>query len=177
MAQDNAFVNGETGLAHRTRLIANADDAETRLNSLESGTYGGIYAESEAGTVTLTNQFTFYQYTQFEGNFSSSNMTPDYTNDEITIDSDGDYYISCTLDQDCTQSETYSWKIFNNGTAITGLVTQAAQGTVSRVPVAISGIVTLSDTDVLDLRLSCISAAGTTGRARNVQLNVIKVGA
>ena len=51
MAQDNAFADGETGLAIRTRHIANADDAELRIAALEGqgdAKHLGVFADLTA---------------------------------------------------------------------------------------------------------------------------------
>ena len=114
--------------------------------------YGSISVDEGASAQTLTNAGQYYSVTQFAVNGLSSGMTPDHTNDRITVTNAGVYEVSCVMSFSGTASTIYDMAIYVDGSINTTLTIQRDIGTGNTVgAAAISGLVSLTAGQVLTL--------------------------
>lgn len=120
--------------------------------------YGEIKVESNATTTTFGGSSTDFsnksQVTIFDTNGSSSGTTPDHTNDHITINNAGVYFVTVpSISFSGGISDTYSYAIFkNNGATQLTARTTRKLGTGGDVGAAANGgIVSLSATDTVEV--------------------------
>jgi hypothetical protein len=81
--------------------------------------YGEIFANNVSGTVTITSsgKSNRVQIDTFDSNgLSNGNITPDYTNDHITIGVDGHYMLTCSISCENTPglAATYGFSAYKN---------------------------------------------------------------
>jgi len=74
-----------------------------------SGVFGEIYASDVSDTITITSsgQANKVQVTSFSVNGQSSNMTPDHTNDHLTISVAGKYLATLSVSLSSTGGTAY----------------------------------------------------------------------
>ena len=116
---------------------------------------GGIsvYGNTNSTSISVLNDW--YQVTNFDTNeVSSGDVTPDHTNDHLTIGADGNYRISFNASFSGQASSAYEVAVFkNNGaTLIDSIATERKLGAGGDIGViAASGIVSLSENDTIEL--------------------------
>lgn len=142
--------------------------------------YGEIWAENESGNITLTDQTTWYQYNQFEANGNSRGVTPDYTNDHLTIATPGIYKCCANIMFEGTQDEEYEWEIQCNNGAVRHFQAHTGHKIVTtstwQVASGITAFLSLNASDTVELWVRCTTAAGTFIRGRDVNMNVHLIG-
>lgn len=99
-------------LADNTNGDISAQDMRDVLVSVH-GVYGAIYAENGSTAQTGISD-TAAKMTGFSANGISSGTTPDYTNNQITLGSDGIYLVFLQVSFTGTASKTFECQIRNN---------------------------------------------------------------
>lgn len=101
-------------------MKGNYTDYRTLINR---DIYGGLSIHDNAVATALAQQDVWYQLTIFDTNNDSNGCTPDHTNDHITINIDGEYYIGCAFSCESAQSNAYEFHVSknNNGGHITNM--------------------------------------------------------
>jgi len=148
--------------------------------SAGSQSYGAIYNYTlgGAGAQTLTDASTWYQISAFSANGVSSGVTPDHTNDHITIATTGVYQVSFNISFSGTLSETFevsAWK--NDGaTQMLDVAVVRKLGTGGDVGSAAAGsIVSLAATNTVELWAQCTSGAAKDINPHAVSLSVHRI--
>jgi len=144
-----------------------------------SGTeYASIYETGGSTALTCTVQNTWYQVVSFSTNGLSSGVTPDHTNDHITIDATGNYRVEITVSFGGSGSSTFevsAWK--NNGaTQLFPCVLERKLGTGGDVGAAPAmGDITLTATDTVEMWVRCTDGASKNFTPSNYVLTVTRL--
>jgi hypothetical protein len=102
-----------TELGYLDGVISNI---QPQLDSKTPKGYGGLSVNGNATNLALAAQDTWYQYTYFDTNDPSLGMTPDHTNDHITIGTTGVYLVVGSASFSGSATTTFEGQIFiNNG--------------------------------------------------------------
>jgi hypothetical protein len=125
--------------------------------------YGEISVEGNGSGLTLTDQNTWYQVTDFDTNGVSNGATPDHTNDHITIGTTGTYVVSLTGNLEMNAAGVFEYQISknNNGTALR-VHEYEPSATAKQGPFAITTLLTLSQNDTIEVWVRCTSVANRT---------------
>jgi len=124
--------------------------------------YGEIYTFENTGSTSLSTQNVWYQFLGFNNDGISKGITPDYTNDHITIDTTGNYKIhtSYTVASPATNKD-YEFQVKkNNGTGSFENIIQG-QGTTTVNDDhmgSLSGLISLTAGDTVELWARCTTA-------------------
>ena len=157
-----------------TAYYCSAPDTWTII-SLRSA-YGQLYEDSGGTVISITTGGTFYQWVSSTAGVS--NLTTLSTdNDNITIDAGGDgvYLIAFQVSFEGNANVVYHWSVFVEGAERSEVNSERKiaandQGSQSGI-----GLVALSATDVVDLRVT--STTNTkTATVKHVQLVVRRIG-
>jgi hypothetical protein len=143
--------------------------------------YGEISVTDNSNATTITLANTFYQVTVFDTNGPSNDTTPDHTNDHIEIDHDGIYLVTMSasiLTEGAGTGDDYEGVIHkNNGaTELENLHFHRALsgGGGDLGSVSISGIVSLSDGDTVELWIQ--NTTGTDNLIfEDITLSVVEI--
>lgn len=138
--------------------------------------YGQLYENSGGTVINITTGGTFYQWVSSTAGLSSL-TTPAVDTDNITIDAGGGglYSIAFQVSYEGNGNEIYHWAVFVEGAERTEVSSERKiaandQGSQSGV-----GLVALSATDVVDLRVT--STTNTkTATVKHVQLVITRIG-
>jgi len=128
---------------------------------------------------TFTDQNTYYQLTQFTANGPENGVTADHTNDHITILHTGYYMITGSLSFSGSNTSTYEVQIeVNNGaTSKTNVRGNRVIGTGSDVgSMSLSGIVSLTAGDTLELWGRCTSSANKDFDMTEGTISIVYIG-
>jgi hypothetical protein len=123
------------------------------------GVYGGIYvSDGAAAQGSIDTSYT--KITGFAGDAASSDTTPDHTADTITIGVTGIYFVMANLSFSGTASVTFSVALYSQGVEqdIHFARTISTGGDVGAA--GLSGLISLTAADVLDLRIKASSGSG-----------------
>ena len=120
-----------------TTWVANTTQATAvRMNNIEDQieaidkvvdtggmTYGTIHQSQNATATVITSSGSAEQYTQFTQNGSSNNMTPDASNNQLTIDDSGVYFIMSTITAESVGGGAIkvSFNVYKNATTVQSL--------------------------------------------------------
>ena len=143
--------------------------------------YAGISAENQGTIISLPTQSVFVQYDQFDTDDPSLNTTPDSASNNITVDVDGDYLVTMSVDFQAQIStpNDYEWEAqLNNGA--TRLFNVHGEATTPGAPDTYvstggAGIVSLSAGDTVEVWVRCTTSNGQGVRGRNASLSIVKV--
>jgi len=142
--------------------------------------YGEIYTKDNADTTTL-NSAAKVQITDFDANGQSSNMTPDHTNDRITISKDGKYLvtISVAVKNSAGASHQIHIELYKNNGAtafdnVHGHRNLAAGTDVGSI--TLSGIISVSKDDTIELWADTDSGTDKDVTFQDVTVSIIQVG-
>jgi hypothetical protein len=142
--------------------------------------YGEIYVKGNSTPLALTTQNTWYQFVGFDTDGLSKNTTPDHTNDHIRIDEDGKYLVSASIYGDIAAANTdkIEFQIYkNNGNAgFDNLFQPSSRLWGNGFPVSLSGLVTLTALDTVELWARNVSDSGENLIIENAVLSVLQVG-
>jgi len=142
--------------------------------------YGEIYAQDTTGTISVSNAG-WTQVTNFAANGSFQHATPDHTNDHITIDEDGIYFvcISATVENSAGVGHIVELSAFKNN-GVTELPNIHAHRTLpvgtDRGSMSLSGLADLGINDTLELWAQSSSATARNITVSDVNLTAIKMG-
>ena len=150
--------DGGTGHVLQTNGAGVLSFTAIAAGSSPSTGYGSIYADSNATTTTFSGASTDWtnkvQVTVFDTNgASSSGVTPDHTNDHVTVSNAGPYLLHASISFSGGSSDTLSFAFFkNNGATQLGNRTTRKLGTGGDVGACdISAAVDLSASDTVEL--------------------------
>jgi hypothetical protein len=137
--------------------------AEVKSDLSLGADYGEISVEGNGSGLTLTDQNTWYQVTDFDTNGVSNGATPDHTNDHITIGTTGTYVVSLTGNLEMNAAGVFEYQISknNNGTALR-VHEYEPSATAKQGPFAITTLLTLSQNDTIEVWVRCTSVANRT---------------
>jgi hypothetical protein len=122
--------------------------------------YAEIYANNASSTITITGsgQANKVQITSFDSNGASNNMTPDHTNDHITVTKAGHYLCTVSLHIESAGgggSDTFGFSVYKNngGTEFSNCHghRKLAGGGGDVGSVSLSGIIDLAVNDTIEL--------------------------
>ena len=143
--------------------------------------YGEIYVAENTNETTITALNVFVQITDFDTNGVSNLMTPDHTNDHITVTKTGDYKASVTicLDSAGGAAAVFHIELFiNNGaTAFPNVNCSLMVSGIASEEVAatLSGIVSLTANDTVEVWIK--NASNTENIiVEDITLSLIQVG-
>jgi len=141
--------------------------------------YGEIAVYESATPVTL-NSAAKVQVTDFDTNGPSQRMTPDHTNDHITVDYAGDYLCTTSIafQNSAGQPHVVDITLYkNNGdTAFENLHGTRTLGAGSEVgSMSISGIVTLAATDTIEMWATTSVAGNRDVTFQDVTMSLVKI--
>lgn len=138
--------------------------------------YGQIYTDAGAGSQTLSNG-SFTLLNQFDSNGqSSSEVTPDASNNKITVTNTGIYFVSFSLSFSGTGSVEWEGHVYWNNTVIPQCAFKRKLGTSGDIgTVATQGIVdvTVGSTD-FDVRVEPDGASKDIAVAK-ASLNIFRI--
>jgi len=141
--------------------------------------YGEIYTSGNSTVTVATDQNTWYQFLHFDVDGISQGMTPDHTNDHITVLEAGDYKIEATVSfSSDTGNTTYEIQVAkNNGaTGFSNIHLERKLGSGGDIGAAqCGGMVTLAANDTIELWIQCTSAAATNPTIRDANLNITRL--
>ncbi len=178
-----------TAVATGDELLINdvsdtTDDANgtaKKITYADLHAYGEITAEGNSTALTISSASTDWsnavQVTTFGQNGASDNTTPDHTNDHITIDVTGVYFVKAEMSFSGGSSDTYSFALYkNNKATILGVRTTRALGTGGDVGSAsISTVVSLTATDTVEVWIQN-ETVGADATVQDASLSVFRVG-
>tara|TARA_Y100000310_G_scaffold221989_1_gene223639 strand:- start:1317 stop:1862 length:546 start_codon:yes stop_codon:yes gene_type:complete len=124
--------------------------------------YGEVSVKDNATATSLTTQSTWYQFVSFDTNGASEGVTPDHTNDHLTIATAGTYEISANVSFLGSSNSDFELAVYkNNGASLVGnAIGKRAIGTGGDIgQFALSGLGALSATDTLELWVRCTDGA------------------
>lgn len=143
--------------------------------------YGGISVKDNADTLTL-NSAAIVQVTDFDTNDPSNNTTSDHTNDHITINVAGDYFVfaSMHVNNNAAQSHIIDISLFKNNGTIEFVNVHAHRnltgglGDVGAIPMG--GLITVSVSDTLEVWATTNAAGDRSVTISDITLSIIQVG-
>lgn len=151
-----------TGILYAGTLDKDADDV-----------YGELYAHTNATSQTLTLASTYYlaDYPDEIGN--TNNVT--VSGNRITVLRSGLYEVRSAITFSGTASATFEMAVFTNATECENIQGRRKLGTGGDIgSLAISGLLSLSSNDVVDVRYSSSSGAGNALTVAYGNFNLIK---
>lgn len=167
---DNKLINltEETSPAATDLLYLTVDptgtpgDRKASIENLTSASkaYGEIYVEGNVVEEEISGSSVDFsnavQVSGWDTNGDSFNSTPDHTNDHITADIAGEYFISLTASFNGGTNDTYSFGIFanNKDTQLLPRVTRKVSST-DVGAIACAGIASLAVNDTVELWVQC----------------------
>ena len=159
---------------------AGLDTVTFETTGAGGGIFGGISAEGNATSTTLTVQNTYIQVTVFDTDDPSNGTTPDNTTDDITIATAGTYLIGCHISYQIADSgEEYEFEIRRNN-GVTGFLN--VHGSLEHSnssdthTMTINGLTTLAASDTIELFVRCVTTGSTSITCEDVALTVGRVG-
>ncbi|KPJ87110.1 MAG: hypothetical protein AMJ53_18610 [Gammaproteobacteria bacterium SG8_11] len=142
--------------------------------------YGGISVVGNAVETAIAVAGTAVQVTIFDTNMAAANMTPDHTNDHVTVDIAGDYLIvvSATINSVAGADSRFEMTVQkNNGAAAVGALhvdRNIGGGASAAGSVSMSGIATLAANDTVEVWIE--NESNTQNYvAEDVTLNLVRV--
>ena len=143
-------------------------------------TYGEIYAKDSAVDLTL-NSAAKVQVTSFTVNGLSNNMTPDHTNDHITVSTAGVYMcnVSTSVSNQAAQAHILDLSVYkNNGATEFANVHshRGLDGGSESGSITMSGLITLAASDTIELWATTNSGVNRDVRFEDITLSLMKVG-
>jgi len=148
----------------------------------ESGLcFAEIYVKDNAVATTL-NSAAKVQVTIFNTNGASNNMTPDYTNDHITVTKAGMYLctISCALVNVAAQAHIVELLLYkNNGTTAFNNIhahRNLSGGGGDKGSISLSGIIDLAVNDTIELWANTDAAANRDVIFEDVTFSLVQIG-
>jgi hypothetical protein len=177
------------GIAYHLDVLTSGTVVTTKQHSpIFSGEGSGfvfaeISAHVNAVVTALPAQDTDYQITVFDTNGPSNNMTPDHTNDHITVDYAGKYLcmISVSFRANQSQADNFTFHVSknNNDAEFENLHSDRTTGTLQSFGSAsLSGILDLAVDDTIELWVQRTTGGGASRDivVKNVTLSLIQIG-
>jgi hypothetical protein len=153
---------------------------QTQLNAKTPKGYGGLSVNGNTTNTALAAQDTWYQYTYFDTNDPSSGMTPDHTNDHITIGTTGVYLVVGSASFSGSATTTFEAQIFINNGA-TGFPNAhferklGAGGDIGAA--ALDGIINLTSGDTVELWIQRTDGGGVSKNflGRDITISLVRL--
>lgn len=161
-------------LADNSSGDISAQDVRDVVVSLH-GVYGEMYVTGGASAQSLDT--TPAQLTGFAANGNSSGTTPDHTNDQITVGTDGVYLVHGQFSAIGETGTTYELELRSNGSLVPGIRCKftASMTVGDHVSASFIGLVTLAADDVLSVYGESDDAGGANLTLVEAQLVVHRV--
>jgi parallel beta-helix repeat protein len=180
--QLNATSPTPTGASVRGNVFAAGVSFTIEANSIgyDGPAYGEIYVQDNASTVTL-NSAAKVQVTDFDSNGQSNNLTPDHTNDHITVLYDGIYMcmVSVSVDNDASQAHKIELSVYKNNGATEFPNVHAHRnlsgGSGDQGSITMSGLISLTAGDTIELWADTDSASDRAVTFSDVTLTLTGV--
>lgn len=146
--------------------------AEAQVQILLDGAYGGIEMEDNATTQATTSTPT--QLINFDRDSVSSNCTPAFGSNQITIDVAGDYLVNFSCSFVAASAADYTMHVRKNGTTEIGVPLFHQTSTTDPDVVACHFIATLAATDTLQVWVESVDSETLT--CTHASLSAVRVG-
>jgi hypothetical protein len=155
-------------------------NVQAQLDTKTPKGYGGLSVNGNTNNLALAAQDTWYQYPYFDTNDPSLGMTPDHTNDHITVGTTGVYFVSIDASFSGSVVTTFEVQMFiNNGaTGFPNVHFERKIGTGGDIGAApASGIVSLTSGDTVELWVERTDGGGTSKNflGRDVTISLIRL--
>lgn len=148
------------------------------LTVLAVAPYAEMYIHDNANPETLTLQNTWYKVTDTWTADDLYGFSADIPNAQLICHAQGIYHVTTQINFQATPNASFQFAIFLNGVEQVDLAAHSIMRGVSQtISVPILGVVALIPGDILDLRVQCVSAAGTTVTVIHVNLTLHAIGA
>ena len=135
--------------------------------------FGEIYLTGLTAQQAVSLTPTFSKITAWDSNGEGSGTTPDHTSDDITITTAGKYLVVLSMaivSVGAGKSFTgFQFAIFNNASQVARQISQTT------ATVALSMILNLAASDVLDVRVTALGDTATL-EVREANLSIVLVG-
>lgn len=162
-------------------LAIKGDDGSERvfITDIENS-YAGMYLTNNSDALSLTTQNQWYQLVEFDTNgLYTSQLTPDHTNDHITVNANGVYRVSGNFSFSGSGSSTMEIQIKkNNGaTSFDNLILRrmlGASGDVGSASLG-PGYVSLTATDTVEVWCRCTDGASKSITVVHAVLTIERV--
>ena len=139
--------------------------------------YAGISAAENVTAQSIANGATYIKIINYDTNEPSLNITPDFTNGQMTVLSDGNYSIdgSFSFSADTGNLETF-FSLFIGGVEQNNIHFTRKIGVGGDVGNAsLTGIVALSNGDIIDVRARHDNGSAVDFTFPYMNLNILKV--
>lgn len=163
------------------RIDQNENDiAAIKVRMTAQETHGGISVNGNTSNLATAAQDTWYQYPYFNTNNASSGMTPDHTNNHITVGTTGTYLALFSASFSGSVSTDFEMQVFiNNGD--TGFNNAhferkiSASGDIGAA--GGTGLISLTAGDTVELWVERTDGAGASKNflGRDVTLTLVRV--
>jgi hypothetical protein len=178
---DTAVRLGDSSAGAPTNYTAFEADGDILFVGGAGLQYGCVNYHGAGVNTTCTVQNTWYQITAFDNNSQSNgDVTPDHTNDHITVGKAGDYQIFIGIGgASTTAGNTFEVQVqLNNGaTPLTALTVHETYGTANRVRTgSMLCFAPLSANDTVEAWVRCTSGANKVFTTDHIVLNVEQAG-
>ena len=146
----------------------------------EKSTYGEIYVKNNTTNTTL-NSAAHVQVTVFDTNGRSNRMTPDHTNDHITVDNSGIYLciVSLAMDNIAAQAHEVTIDVFkNNGATVFANLHSNHHldgGAGDTSSLTISGLIFCDAADTIELWADTTTASDRAVNFEDITMSLIKM--
>ncbi len=159
-----------TGITYRCR-VADAWEAVATPSA-----FGHLYEDSAGTVITLTTGGTFYQWVSSVAG-DSNLVTLSTANDNMTIDTAGGstYLVQFQVSLIGSAAEIYHWAVFVDNTEQIHIGSERKVSATDYGSQSATGLVVLSDSEVVDLRVSATSNS-KTATVKHAQLIVTRIG-
>ena len=141
--------------------------------------FAEIEVHENVSAITLTTQNVYQQVADFTENGQSAGVTPDHTNDHITVVDGGDYFIHLAATISGSGSQTFELQVQKNngGTPFDNVhVSRKLGAGGDSGSVMTAGIVPLSANDTVEVWARCTSGNNKSLTIEESTLIVIRVG-
>jgi hypothetical protein len=173
---------GDSSAGAPTNYVEIESDGDVNYVAGAGQQFGEIYYHGAGFDTALAAQDTFYQILGFDTNGESNgSVTPDHTNDHITVGKAGRYLVTCSIAARSAASNKYDFHVkYNNGASdCANLTTHRHTTTANRVgSMSISGIFDFPASATVELwvQRSDGGAVSKTITIESVTLSVVQIG-
>jgi hypothetical protein len=170
----------DTNLYRSAANMLKTDDSLTAVGYLyQAGTFAGIHVHDASAAQSIPTGATYTKLTCYTDNEASSNVTPDATNDKITITRAGIYKVDGSFSFTCgTNNVTFFGALFLDGTEQDNVHWERKIGTAGdRGSASFTGIIDVTSANKdIDVRVRHDNAGSIDFTIYYSNLNIIYLG-
>jgi hypothetical protein len=179
---DGAVRIGDSSAGAPTNYVEIESDADVNFVAGAGLQFGEIYYHGSGTDLALAAQDTWYQLVAFDTDGEANgSVTPDHTNDHITVGKAGRYLVSYSISSRSAASNKYEYSVFynNGGTEVVNSHTHRDTTVANKLGVvANSCIVDLPASATVELWVQRADggAVSKTITTEHITLNVVQIG-